>query len=133
MSTPTPKVFLTAAALAAAIGTFLACSTAHAATRVDANEETSAVTVQFSDLDLNSPHGAKHLFLRLRNAAESVCGDEDDAVALYERGTILQCQQQAVEQAVERINRPLLTVIYDQRFPHEPATVSAALPGASRG
>ena len=133
MSMSRSKMLLTAAAVAATISTFLACSTAHADTRMSGNEETSATTVRFADLNLNSHEGAQRLFLRLRNAAESLCGDPNDPVAFDERNDILQCQQKAVEQAVERLDRPLLTAIYDQRFPREPATVSASLSQASRG
>ena len=133
MSMPTSRMFLTAAAVAATIGTFLACTSAHADVRVNGNEETATTTVHFADLDVTSHDGAQHLFLRLKNAAVSVCGDANDPVELDERNGILQCQQKAVEQAVERIDRPLLTAIYDQRFPHEPAMVSASLSQAPRG
>jgi UrcA family protein len=133
MSMPASRVFLTAAAVAATIGTFLACSSAHADVRVNGNQETSTTTVHFADLDVSSHGGAQHLFLRLKNAAVFVCGDANDPVELNQRSDILQCQQKAVEQAVERIDRPLLTAIYDQRFPHEPAMVSASLSQAPRG
>ena len=132
MPTPTSRLVLTAAALAATIGTFLACSPAHADSSI-VGDETSTTTVHFADLDLNSHYGAQHLFLRLKNAAVSVCGDANDPVAFDERIGILQCQQKAVEQAVARIDRPLLTAIFAQRFPHEPAIVSASLSEASRG
>lgn len=133
------KSVLTAAALAAAIGLFLTCSPARADTnqvhvdRVDPNRETTTRVVRFGDLDTNSAYGAKHLFLRLTLAGQVVCGDATQAVDLAERGDILRCQQKAVEDAVERIDRPRLTAIYDQRFPHEPAIVSASLPDSSRG
>ncbi len=72
MSMPTSRMFLTAAAVAATIGTFLACTSAHADVRVNGNDETATTTVHFADLDVTSHDGAQHLFLRLKNAAVSV-------------------------------------------------------------
>jgi UrcA family protein len=129
MAMSTSRVFLAGAITAAVFGTFLACSAAHA----NGNNETTSRTVRFGDLDLDSSRGADHLFLRLKLAAEAVCGDANDAVSLDERAEILRCQQKAVEGAVERVDRPLLTRIYDLDFPHEPALASASLPSAPRG
>lgn len=123
------KITLIGAALAAAVATLLA----PAAARASDNEETSTVTVHYGDLDLSSPNGVHHLYMRLQNAAKSVCGDEQDAIDLSERGEILKCQQVAIERAVEHVDRPLLTALYDSHHPREPAIVSASLPGASRG
>jgi UrcA family protein len=130
------KISLAGAALAAAIGTFLVCAPAHANGNeppANLNELTTNISVRFGDLDLNSEHGAKTLFLRLKNAAESACGDAFEPVDLNERAGILQCQQKAMEKAVERVDQPRLTAVYDARFPRERAIVSASLPGPTRG
>lgn len=129
MSLPRPNLLLIGAALAAATVTLLAPAAAHAADI----EATSSVIVHFADLDLDSQNGAHHLYLRLKMAARSVCGDEDDAIDLSDRRNITVCQQEAIENAVEHVDRPLLTAVYDRFYPREPAVVSASLPGPSRG
>jgi UrcA family protein len=124
-----PQMLLIGAALAAAAATLFIPVAAHA-TDI---EETSTVTVRFGDLDLDSQNGAHHLYLRLKLAAQSVCGDEHDAIDLRDRGDIERCQQTAIEHAVERVDRPMLTALYDRRYPREPAAVSASLSSPSRG
>jgi len=117
------------AALAASLAAFIAPSAVQAAD----DEETESVLVHFGDLDLNTSNGVHHMYMRLQNAAKSVCGDEFEAIDLSERGNILDCQRDAIQHAVEYVNRPRLTALYDHHHPHEPAVVSASLEGASRG
>src|SRR5262245_14615645 len=116
------------AAFAAAVATFLA----PAAARAD-EMETEAVVVHFGDLDLTTPNGAHLLYMRLKNAAKSVCGDEYEAIDLKDRGDIIDCQRDAIQHAVEHVDRPLLTALYDRRNPRDRAVVSASTSGASRG
>jgi UrcA family protein len=118
------------AALVAAAVTFLAPVAAHAN---NLDEETSTVTVRFGDLNLDSQKDAHRLFLRLRIASQSVCGDEHEAIDLSERGKILECQQVAIEQAVEKVGRPLLTAVYDHNYPREALPMSASLSQPTRG
>ena len=123
------KFGMSGAALAAAGALFLGSTGAYAADV----EETESVLVHFGDLDLNTSNGVHHMYMRLQNAAKSVCGDEFEAIDLSERGNILDCQRDAIQHAVEYVNRPRLTALYDHHHPHEPAVVSASLEGASRG
>lgn len=123
-----PTLLVAGAALAAAVATFLAPTAA----RAD-DMDTESVVVHFGDLDLNTPNGAHLLYMRLRNAAKSVCGDEFEAIDLKQRGDIIDCQRDAIEHAVEYVNRPQLTAVYDHLHPRNQAIVSASLPGASRG
>lgn len=129
MTLQRPNLLLIGAALAAAAATLLAPAAAHASDP----EETTSVTVHFGDLDLNSQSGAHHLYLRLKLAAQSVCGDEYEAIDLSQRRDIMECQRVAIEHAVEHVDRPQLTALYDRYHPREPAVVSASLPGPSRG
>lgn len=122
-------MLVTGAALVAAVATFLA----PAAARAGDIEVTESVVVHFGDLDLNTPNGAHLLYLRLKNAAKSVCGDEYEAIDLQDRGDIIDCQRDAIQHAVEHVDRPLLTALYDRRNPRERAVVSASMSGASRG
>jgi UrcA family protein len=124
-----PTTLAAGAALAAAVATFLAPAPVRAADL----DETESVVVHFGDLDVNTPNGAHLLYMRLRNAAKTVCGNEFEAIDLKERGNILDCQRDAIQQAVEYVDRPQLTALYDRRYPQDHAIVSATTSGASRG
>ncbi len=113
---------MAAGAIASAALGLVSVNVAHA----DSDNDVSSVKVVFSDLDLATPKGSMLLFIRLQDAAETVCGDDFQTVSLVERREIRQCQQAAVESAVARVDRPLLTALYDRHYPDEP------LPGASR-
>jgi UrcA family protein len=78
---------------------------------------TQQIKVRFGDLNPSSPKDAKRLYLRIRNAAETVCGDYD-LLDLYDMQNAHKCQDEAIGQAVEQINRPLLTAVYDRSHPH---------------
>ena len=124
-----PTMLIAGAALAAAVATCLA----PAAARADGIEVTESVRVHFGDLDLNTPNGAHLLYLRLKNAAKSVCGDEFEAIDLKDRGDIIDCQRDAIQHAVEHVDRPLLTTLYDRRNPRYRAVVATSTAGESRG
>jgi UrcA family protein len=81
-----------------------------------ATDESQTVDVRFHDLDLAKNKDAKVLFMRLRDAAEDVCGTTYDAASLFTRLQVEQCQKEAIGGAVEKINQPLLTAVYDKHF-----------------
>jgi UrcA family protein len=93
--------------------------------RPNLDETVASVKVAFSDLDLGSKKDSKLLYIRLQDAAETVCGDDLQTVTLTERREIRQCQQEAIESAVARVDRPLLTTLYDRHFPREPLEASS--------
>ena len=80
------------------------------------NGDTQTVDVYFPDLNLAKNKDAKLLFMRLRNAAEDICGTTFDAATLYSRLQVEQCQKEAIGQAVSKIDKPLLTAVYDRHF-----------------
>ncbi len=81
----------------------------------EAEQET--LTVRVGDLDLRTDAGATHAFFRLRDAAETVCGDDGTARPdLFRRAEFLGCEQKALAPAVQRLHSPALTAIYDRRF-----------------
>ena len=121
-SIPRLHILLPGAILTAV--TTLLCAPAQATIHHDT--ETDSVTVHFADLDPSSAHGAKRLYTRLRMAAREVCGDYTEAVDLTEMRDIALCERTAIAGAVEQVNRPPLTAIYDHQYPHEPITVAMA-------
>jgi UrcA family protein len=68
---------------------------------------TATVTypVGYSDLDVSTPKGAKTLYLRIRHAAETLC----ESAATWGKKEGNACVQKAVNDAVTRVDAPLLT------------------------
>jgi UrcA family protein len=61
--------------------------------------------VGYSDLDISTPKGAKMLYLRIRYAAETLC----ESAATWGKKEGNACVQKAVNDAVTRVDAPLLT------------------------
>jgi UrcA family protein len=78
-----------------------------------ASEPTAASTtnwsvsypVRYSDLDVSTVKGAKTLYLRVRYAAETLC----ESAATWGKKEGEACVQKAINDAVARVNAPLLT------------------------
>ena len=68
---------------------------------------TATVTypVGYSDLDISTTKGAKTLYLRIRYAAETLC----ESAATWGKKEGDACVQKAVNDAVTRVDAPLLT------------------------
>jgi UrcA family protein len=77
-----------------------------------AAEEAPTKTVSFSDLDLSHMSGAKALFRRLKLAAEEVCTplESADHIRAMEYKA---CVANAESNAVQHINKPLLTQYFE--------------------
>jgi UrcA family protein len=81
------------------------------------NDDVRTARVRFGDLDLNSPAGAERLYRRLSIASRDVCGDSSEIIALEELADIRACRNEALEDAVARVDRPLLTAAYEHHHP----------------
>jgi UrcA family protein len=67
--------------------------------------------VGFSDLDVSTMKGAKTLYLRIRHAAETLCESE----ATWGKKEAEACVRKAIDDAVGRVDVPLLTQYYELR------------------
>jgi UrcA family protein len=67
--------------------------------------------VRYSDLDVSKMAGAKTLYLRIRYAAEVLC----ESAATWGKKEGQACVNKAVNDAVVRINRPLLSQYHQLR------------------
>jgi UrcA family protein len=95
------KAILTAGLLSfgcAAIGANALASDSPAAATV-------TYPVGYSDLDISTTKGAKTLYLRIRYAAETLC----ESAATWGKKEGEACVNEAVNDAVSRVNAPLLT------------------------
>jgi UrcA family protein len=85
--------------------------------RTASYDGTAAQTVRASDLDLTSTADVETLYRRIRSAAISACragaAAWDVKRALHRK----QCVESAVEQAVSRLDVPLLSAMNVQRSP----------------
>jgi UrcA family protein len=69
------------------------------------------VVVSFRDLDVDRPEDAAKLYSRIRHAARDACayvGTRDPYFATWSR----RCANQAIDQAVEAVDRPLVTAAH---------------------
>jgi UrcA family protein len=90
-----------------AVGSTAIGGTALAQEPTAASSTNSSVTypVGFSDLDVSTMKGAKTLYLRIRYAAETLCA----SAATWGKKEGEACVRQSVNQAVARVDVPLLT------------------------
>ena len=107
------KAALLLAAVAATGGAW-----ASAATSPDpfAGEPQSAV-VRYRESDLATSDGARHLYLRLAQAASDVCNDTNE----YElRQSFADCERTAIADAVSVLGSANLRAEYNRHFPNQP-------------
>jgi UrcA family protein len=85
------------------------------ADRAAAEQETTNASVtyavRYSDLDVSKLKGAKTLYLRIRYAAEVLC----ESAATWGKKEGDACVRKATDDAVARVNSPLLTQYYQLR------------------
>lgn len=105
MSRTLVSLFAVLAISAASIGPAAAESTSR----------TVSFAVSYADLDLTQIQGGKKLSMRLKRAADAVCGREFDAASTTLRRTIVACRTEAMASAVASIDAPLLTALYEGR------------------
>jgi UrcA family protein len=95
----TSRSVLALSTLLASLG--WSAATLAAPTRVG---EVATKVVRFKDLDLSTAEGAKALYERITTAARIVCRD-----AGYDAR---ECRARAVDDAVRRVGRPLLSSVH---------------------
>ena len=79
-----------------------------------ATPDVRSVVVRFGDLDLNSKTGVTRLHKRIRNAAESVCGQLDTRI-LGLRAAYDECVAEAVSNGVTAVANPNLSSFHASR------------------
>ena len=79
-------------------------------------ENKAGIRVRYADLDLSKPQDVSILYKRINRAARDNCGT--DAAAAWDGRTSLlkKCIGQTIEDAVNRINKPLLTALHRERM-----------------
>jgi len=74
-----------------------------------------AVKVTYTDLNVDKESGAETLYRRLQQASKRVCGVESIKTAggIQELKEQRRCYEDALDEAVARINNPILTRIHE--------------------
>lgn len=80
-------------------------------TVAESSAESVTYPVAYSDLDMSKLKGARILYLRIRHAAETLC--ENAATWGKKEGDA--CVRKATDDAVGRVNSPLLSQYYQLR------------------
>jgi UrcA family protein len=70
-----------------------------------------SLDVTYSDLNLTNPAGAEAMLRRIKHAASKVCGGTPSPRTLVEMRHYRMCVRAAVEDAVRRLNAPLVTAL----------------------
>jgi UrcA family protein len=73
------------------------------------------ITVQYHGSDLDTPQGVAGLYRRIRAAAQSVCGEPDDA-QLRDKRLWNECVDRAVAGAVARVHSESLSAYREQQI-----------------
>ena len=96
-----------------ALGCIATGGTALAQQPTAASTTNASVTyaVGFSDLDVSTMKGAKTLYLRIRHAAETLC----EGAATWGKKDGDACVRTAINDAVARVDAPLLRQYYELR------------------
>jgi UrcA family protein len=74
----------------------------------------SAVTVDFADLNVAAPAGARILYTRIRSAAKEVCGPSFAIGDARRSRQWRECYDKAVDTAVLQVDRPMLSALHGQ-------------------
>jgi len=98
---------LTRAGLAA----FAVC-TSLIAYSASAEQKVKTQSVTYADLDLSKPAGIQTLYKRIKSAARHVCGPVDQYTFVTPAASFRACFDQAVADAVAKIDRPSLTALH---------------------
>lgn len=78
------------------------------------SSERVTLDVPYGDLDLSRPAGAKTMVYRIRNAATDACGGLPYIREMRERRIFKVCLRQAMAEAIDQLNAPLVTAMYEQ-------------------
>ena len=72
--------------------------------------------VNFADLNLDSPAGARVLYQRIQSAARAVCGMSEYRTTFEQRNASRKCYQEAITGAVSQINSETLTALHQAKW-----------------
>jgi UrcA family protein len=87
------------------------CMLGSVAQAAGSSDSATQRTVGYADLNLADSKGVQTLYLRLTSAAKTVC-DMPDQRELARIAAARNCMEQAMVQAINSVNNPMLTSLY---------------------
>jgi UrcA family protein len=81
-------------------------------------------TVGYHEADLATSRGVQNLWAGIDRAARDVCDDTGEYVL---RDAFVNCERNAIANAVAQVDNAKLTQIYNDHFPHAPLTEAVSL------
>jgi UrcA family protein len=105
---------LSAGAAAIAL-TFLTLLTVDARADEPRDQAPPSITVSYSEVAFGSTAGAAEVYRKLKSAARKVCGVNAGTTTLELRIAARDCFEQALADAVRKIDRPALTAVHVSR------------------
>lgn len=91
-----------------------------------ADDGTISVSVPYTDLNLQSPAGARTMLARLTAASHTACGSEPAINNLGRAQLYRNCVSGTLDRAVRSLGAPLVTAAYDGASPSSGQMASAA-------
>ena len=88
-----------------------------------AGAQAQSVKVSLVGLNVNTAAGARVALTRIRNAARELCGDDWSYREIEAGASWDACFNGAVDRAVAKVNRPMLTSLRESAHP-QPAMLS---------
>ena len=101
------------ASTVAVVATGLGLASAGASARFSEHEGLRQQAVRYNVADLKTREGADAMYSRLRRAAEIVCGGLEAEQFVKIGRDYRACRAETLANAVQEVNRPLLTQVYD--------------------
>jgi UrcA family protein len=80
------------------------------------SDDPPSIKVSYNELDLSKQAGAEELYRRIKRAAQTVCQESFRSMGpLRSAGYQKKCQQKAIDNAVNDVNRPLLSALWQRQ------------------
>jgi UrcA family protein len=92
------------------IGGIACAASIGAASAAESETDVATLTVKYDPTSLTSEQGARHLYVRLKHAANDVC--QYSSFGHLVPPSVQACRDQAVARAVLKINNPKLVAVY---------------------
>jgi UrcA family protein len=92
-----------------------ALATGVAAVNAAEDSDIPKIVVKYDDLNVSAPQGAAVLFRRIRRAGETLCGSLAGG-GLGPKMRMNACVQNAIAEAVTKVNQPQLFAIYKANY-----------------
>jgi UrcA family protein len=78
-------------------------------------DDPPSIKVSYAELDLSKPAGAQTLYRRIKKAAQAVCAESFQGSGPVRPFGQKQCEERAIERAVNEVNRPLLSSLWQKQ------------------